>query len=202
MIYLGFILSFLKSKALDMDYSKCAINANQTYWKAPNATFLRDQYGKPTDNVSRAWGISYQSCHAICGTPVNFRSCDWSLLSQGLTSWLLPWLALTAQLPFETKDKQANFTALILVLGSPSLITFSLTLTVLNARWINRNFRQIREEVGSLRPHRPLLMKAIKAARAFLIDSQHVPIQAINGPRREIAHLITCPENWAWWLSL
>ncbi|KAL9038248.1 MAG: hypothetical protein Q9214_005358 [Letrouitia sp. 1 TL-2023] len=45
-------------------------------------------------------------------------------------------------------------------------------------------------------------MKAIKAARAFLIDSQHVPIQILNGPRREIAHLIACPGNWAWWLSL
>lgn len=201
-ISLGFISSFLKANALSTDYSECAVNANRTYWKAPNATFLYDQYGKPTDNVSRAWGISYQSCQALCKTPINFDKYNWNLLSQSLTSWFLPWLALTAQLPFETKDKQTNFAALILALGSPSLITFSLTLTILNARWINRNFRLIREEAGSLRPHRPILMKAVEAARAFLIDSQHVPIQIFNGPRREIAHLIACPQNWAWWLSL
>lgn len=108
-IYLGFISSFLKANTLSIDYSKCATSANQTYWQAPNATFLYDQYGKPTDNVSRSWGISYQSCQAICGTPTNFDSYVWGLFSQGLTSWFLPWLALTAQLPFETKDKQTNF---------------------------------------------------------------------------------------------
>ena len=92
--------------------------------------------------------------------------------------------------------------ALLLALGSPSLIIFSLTLTILDARWINQKFRQIKEENKSLRPHRPLQIKAIKAARALLIDSQHIPIQIFNGPRREIAHLIACPENWAWWHSL
>lgn len=184
------------------DYSQCAIDANQSYWKAPNDTFLRDQRGKPTADMSQAWGISYESCKDICGNPVNTRSYDWNSLSQGLTSWLLPWLALTAQLPFETKDKQTNLMALLLALGSPSLITFSLTLTILDARWINRKFQRIKEDSKNLRPRRSLQTKAIKAARLILIESQHIPIQIFNGPRREFAHLVVCPENWAWWRSL
>ena len=200
--YFGLISNFLEANALETEYSQCAIGANRTYWNAPNATFLLDQYGKPTANVSQAWGISYTSCEATCQNPINTNSYDWNSLSQGLGSWLLPWLALTAQLPFETNDKQTNLMALLLALGSPSLIIFSLTLTILDARWINQIFRQVKEEHGSLRPAHPLQIEAIKAARAFLIDSQHIPIQIFNGPRREFAHLVACPENWAWWISL
>ena len=198
----GFFSSFLKANAQNIDYSQCAIDANQTYLAAPNATFLYDQNGKPTNNISQAWGISYKSCVAMCSSTINTQGYEWSLWFQGLTSWVLPWLALTAQLPFETNDKQTNFMALLLALGSPLLITYSLTLTILNARWINQKFRQIKEENKSLRPHRPLQIKAIKAARAFLIDSQHIPIQIFNGQRREFAQLVACPENWAWWNSL
>ena len=196
----GIVSNVLPVYASGVDYSRCAIDANQTYWDSPNDTFLYDRYGKPTSNVSQAWGISYESCTVLCGAPVNTQSYDWNSISQGFTSWLLPWLALTAQLPFETKDKQTNFMALLLALGNPSLITFSLALTILNARWINRVFRQIKEHNKVLQ--RPLQVKAIKAARAFLIESQHIPLQVFNGARREIAHLVVFPENWAWWLSL
>lgn len=203
-VILALIRIPLMANAQGLDYSKCAIDANQSYWKASNDSFLIDQYGKPTDDMSQAWGISFQSCKDICGTPVNTGGYNWNALSQGLTSWLLPWLALTAQLPFETKDKQTNFVALLLALGSPSLITFSLILTILEARWINREFRHIKEINKSLRPCPPrqTQTKAIKAARVFLIESQHIPIQIFNGPRREFARLVVCPENWAWWHSL
>lgn len=201
-VLLALLLNLLTIGAQGIDYSQCAIDANQSYWNAPNDTFLYDKNGKPTSDLSQAWGISYKSCKDICGTPVNTGSYDWNSVSQGLTSWLLPWLALTAQLPFETKDKQTNFMALLLALGSPSLITFSLTLTILDARWINRKFRHIKEGNKGLRPRPPLQTKAIKAARVFLIESQHIPIQIFNGPRREFAQLVVCPENWAWWCSV
>ncbi len=199
-VVLALMSHFLVLNAQSLDNSQCAIDANQTYLKAPNSTFLYDQYGKPTTDMSQAWGISYESCKHICGAHPG--SYHWNSFSQGLTSWLLPWLALTAQLPFETKDKQTNFMALLLALGSPSLITFSLALTILNARCINQSFRHIKENNQSLRPRRDLQTQAIKDARVFLIESQHTPIQILNGPRREFAHLVVCPENWAWWRSL
>lgn len=193
-------ISMLNAQGLD--WSQCAIDANKSYWNAPNDTFLYNQYGKPTANMSQAWGVSYESCRGLCGTPVNTGNYNWNSLSQGLTSWLLPWLALTAQLPFETKDKQTNLMALFLALGSPALITYSLALTILDARWINQKFRHIKENSESLRPDRRHQTEAIKAARVFLIESQHIPIQIVNGPRREFAQLVACPENWTWWCSL
>ena len=193
-------LFFSPARAGNLNYTQCALIANDTYWKAPNDTFLYNQHGESTSDPSQAWGVSYESCKALCGSPDNFDGYDWNSLIDSFTSWLLPWLALTAQLPFETKDKQTNFMALILALGSPSLITFSLASTILNARSINRIFRQIKENNEPLK--RPLQVKAIKAARAFLIESQNIPIQIYNGSRRELAQLVIRPENWAWWQAL
>lgn len=86
--------------------------------------------------------------------------------------------------------------ALLLALGSPSFITFSLALTVLDARWINGKFRQVKQDNNELRPRRRLQTKAIKDARVLLIESQHIPMRIVNGPRREFPQLVVCPENW------
>lgn len=185
----------------NLNYSQCALIANETFWQDPNdTTFLRDQNGKSTGNLSQAWGISYYDCKRLCETQANSQRYDWRLLTESLGSWLIPWLALTAQLPYESKDTTTNFMALFLALGSPSHITFSLFLTILNARSINRVFRQIKERNEPL--NRPLQIKAIKAARTFLVESQQTPIQIFNGPRREFAQLVVCPENWTWWNSV
>lgn len=195
------LLIFLKIlpviSATNLNYSQCAIVANNTFWQAPSDIFFRDQSGKPTGNLSQAWGISYYDCKRLCQSQANSAQYDWRLFTESLGSWLIPWLALTAQLPFESKDNMTNFMALLLAVGSPSHIAFSLFLTILNARSINRVFRQVKEQNEPL--NRPLQTKAIKAARTFLIESQQTPIQIYNGPRREFAHLVACPENWAWW---
>ena len=185
----------------NLNYSQCALIANETFWQDPNSTsFLRDQNGKPTGDLSQAWGISYYDCKRLCETQANSQRYDWRLFTESLGSWLIPWLALTAQLPYEGKDTTTNFMALLLALGSPSHITFSLFLTILNARSINRVFRQIKERNEPL--NRPLQIKAIKAARTFLVESQQTPIQIYNGPSREFAQLVVCPENWTWWNSV
>lgn len=73
-------------------------------------------------------------------------------------------------------------------------------MTILQARWTNRVFRQIIEKSGPL--HRNSYINAIEAARAILIDLQHVPVGICNGTRREIAQLVARPENWTWWEAL
>ena len=194
------ILPATSNVSASFNYSACAQRAYQTFSSNPNGSFLYDQQGSPTASLDDAWGISYTSCDILCGTENNAEFYDWNFLSQGITSWLIPWLALSAQLPFETKNKTTNFAALLLTLGSPAIAAYSLALTLLNARRINQKFRHVREENQWL--HRPLQIKAIKAARSILIETQHVPIQVCNGQRREISQLIVRPENWAWWCSL
>ncbi|KAL2048664.1 hypothetical protein N7G274_000576 [Stereocaulon virgatum] len=183
-----------------LDYSNCAQLANATYLKAPNSSFLYDQRGKPTGDASQAWGISYQACIDLCTAEETSGLYNWGFLASSIASWLLPWLALNAQLPFATKDKSTNLMALLLAMGSPALITYSLALTILNAQQINRTFRYIKEININLNRH--LQLKAIKAARTILIETQHIPIQIYSGPRRELAQLVVHPQNWRWWCSL
>ena len=45
-------------------------------------------------------------------------------------------------------------------------------------------------------------INAIRAARAILVELQHIPIGVRNGTRREIAQLVARPENWTWWCGL
>ena len=90
--------------------------------------------------------------------------------------------------------------ALLLAVGSPSLLIYSLAMTILQARWTNRIFRQIVENARPL--HRSSHTSAIKAARAILIELQHIPIRVRNGTRREIAQLVVRPENGTWWCRL
>ena len=192
--------ALLGVNAGSFNYSYCAEIARTIFYENPNNISLYDEHGEPTSNLSKAWGISYYDCKNTCGAQDNTGYYDWGFLSQGVASWLIPWLALSAQLPFETKGQTTNLVALFLAIGSPALITYSLALRILGARWINSKFRQVKENNATLR--RPLQTKAIKAARSILIETQHVPIQVYNGPRREIAQLIVNPENWAWWCSL
>ena len=200
LILIGILPTVYNVKAGSFNYSLCAAIASQIFSNAPNNSFLYDENGRHTDVLANAWGISYSSCKKLCGTEDNTGYYDWGFLSQGVSSWLLPWLALTAQLPFETKDKTTNFMALLLALGSPAVLAYSLALTILNARRINEKFRQVKEESQTL--SQPLQTKAIKAARFVLIEMQHVPIQIYNGRRREISQLIVRPDNWVWWCSL
>ena len=199
LVFVG-ILPVTSNVSASFNYSACAHKAYQIFSSSPNNNFLYDQQGRLTGSLDDAWGISYKSCNILCGTEDNTEFYDWNFLSQGISSWLIPWLALSAQLPFETKNKTTNVVALLLTLGSPAIAAYSLALTLLNARRINQKFRRVREENQWL--HRPLQIKAIKAARSILIETQHVPIQIYNGQRREISQLIVRPENWAWWCSL
>ena len=197
---LGGISSSIVKVNASFNYSDCAARAFKEFSANPGNTLLVDQDGKPTTRLDDAWGINYPMCHILCGTRDNAQFYDWKFLAQGISSWLIPWLALSAQLPFETKNKTTNLFALLLTLGSPALAVYSLALTLLNARRINQKFRHVKEENQWL--HRPLQIKAIKAARSILIETQHVPIQVYNGRRREISQLIVHPKNWAWWCSL
>ena len=139
------LLPFIEVCAIGLDYSHCATDAIKTYNQEPNKTFLYNRHGHPTGNRSEAWGISYDSCTKLCHGPANGRFYSWNSLFQGLQSWFLPWFALTAQLPFGTKQKRSDFMVLLLALGSPALISHSLALTISNTRTINKRFRQIVE---------------------------------------------------------
>src|SRR5436190_4139942 len=124
------------------NYTQCGIDAKAAYMNAPNRTILYDQNGSPTSDLNTAWGISYELCDILCTPEDSWTLFTWNYFAPSFTSWLLPWLALTAQLPYETKDRPTSLLALFLAIGSPMLIIYSLSLTILNARWINKIFKR------------------------------------------------------------
>jgi hypothetical protein len=151
-----------------------------------------------TSNLTEAWGIRYEFCNNLCGPRGGWEPFDWTFFSTSVTAWVLPWLALTAQLPYETRSSFNNLLSLLLAVGSPMLITYSLCLTILNNRWINKQFRSLRDFNEEQRGKQVM---TLKAARIFLRESQHVPIKTKQS-RAEFAQLVVLPENRAWWESL
>lgn len=191
---------FLTAESIILvDFDQCQAAVNESFSNDPSINYLRDQNGNPTSNFSTAWGISYQACNDVCTVGTSFV--DWNAFSFQFSTWLLPWLALTAQLPFETRNRAKNFQSLYLSIGCPLLIIYSLTLTILAAREVNREFRQIKEDAKNLQltEVQEKQLKIVENARIILIESQNVPLQIVNGPEREIAQLVVNPKNASWW---
>ncbi|MCJ1387087.1 hypothetical protein MMC17_010216 [Xylographa soralifera] len=195
-IGLLFVLPGVVSAAGLFNFSQCAIDINTTFTVAFNSSFLVDSSGSFTTNLDNAWGITYDACKTLCGS--GWEAFDWYFFSTSVSSWVLPWLALTAQLPYETKDSSTNLLSVLLAVGSPMLITYSLCLTVLNSRWINIRFRALYDQNEEVLGKQ---VKTMEAARVFLRESQHVPL-GISGSRNILAQLVVSAENRAWWYSL
>ena len=89
--------------------------------------------------------------------------------------------------------------AFFLAIGSPMLITHSLAITVLNARWINDEFRNLKKwnkELGGQ------MVGVLNDVNQFLVASQGVPIQLVLGPEKELVQLIVDPMKKEWWRHL
>lgn len=138
----------------------------------------------------------------------NWSTNGWTLLTWNqfvpvFGTWLLPWLALTAQLPFETRDSATNIMSWCLMLGSPMLAGYTLALIVLNVRWITREFRYLREEVKGLSPKLDSQqIEALEGISWILCEIQHAPLRVDFGSNHELAQVIVRPENAAAWIQL
>jgi len=144
-----------------------------------------DNHGNPV-NVSDATALTYDLCVSACGG--SSEAFDWTVFSQQIASWLLPWLALLSQLPFGANDKFENFESVIMTVGSPMLAAYSLMLSVLNERWI-RN----RVAVDS--------WPSVRDVMQVVIRLQHAPLR-IRYDRGLLASLIVLEENDLWWKNL
>ena len=184
--YVGFIagvaLAFPMATVAGTNFDICLA-------KVQNGTFGvgvdvggTDNHGYPV-NVSDATGMTYSLCVQACGG--GQEPFQWSIFSPQFSSWLLPWLALVSQLPFGANDKLDNLDSLLLTVGSPTLAAYSLTLTVLNGRWVTRRFA---------RYNYPNVRSAIR----ILSSLQQSPIRVVQAGGL-LASLIVLPQNDKWW---
>jgi hypothetical protein len=144
-----------------------------------------DNLGNPVPPTSNA-AISYDLCVSNCGT--SQEPFHWTVFSEQFCTWLVPWLALLSQLPFGANDKFDNLESALLTLGSPALAAYSLTLTVLNGRWITQLFSKYRY---------PNANNAVRILR----NLQQSPLR-VDTDDVLLASLIMLPQNDAWWEEL
>ncbi|KAJ7471320.1 hypothetical protein B0H11DRAFT_2041263, partial [Mycena galericulata] len=178
-----FGLFFIVGNVEAVDFASCILDVQAGKWGTAGGT---DNYGNPVSNISTATSITYDLCLSACGSgPEPFV---WNIFSQQFSAWLLPYLALIAQLPFGANDKLDNVVAVLLSLGSPTLAAYSLSLTVLNEHWIARRFSRFSY---------PNVRNAIQ----ILSRLQQASIKiATEGPL--LASLVVLPENDQWWKEL
>ncbi|KAF7353980.1 hypothetical protein MVEN_01084500 [Mycena venus] len=129
---------------------------------------------------AEVWGITAGACEQHCGPDVFRQSVNFSAAAITLTTWLLPWIALIAQLPFEANGWM-NILSGCLAVGSPALATYSLTLTALNRWYISHEFHQLKDMVQNLRDTRPeysYMVERVDSAAFILREVQQCPMRA------------------------
>ncbi|KAJ7488090.1 hypothetical protein FB451DRAFT_1226406 [Mycena latifolia] len=144
-----------------------------------------DNHGNPV-NIVNATAMSYALCIQTCGHGPSFRA--WSIFSQRLSTWLLPFLALVCQLPFGANNRLDNIMSMLLNVGSPTLGAYSVVLTLLNTYWIRRRFSHISY------PNAPNAVRILNG-----LQQAALKISTENGL---LASLIVLPENNLWWSDL
>lgn len=108
---------------------------------------------------------------------------------------MLPWLALTAQLPFAAGSAQSNILSWCLALGSPALVTFSLVITILNRNHVRKTFSRLSKST-----HRMIDETRLNAAERLLSESQQVPLHVCDSEKFKA--LVQLPLNVPWWNTL
>lgn len=87
-----------------------------------------------------------------------------------------------------------------MAVGSPALITYSLTLTILNRIWIRQKFRTLLKKVETVpKDFRQDLGERIRAAQYVLQESQQVPMR-VSQEDGWLSSLIALDKNHAWWM--
>ncbi|KAF9062644.1 hypothetical protein BDP27DRAFT_1427702 [Rhodocollybia butyracea] len=141
------------------------------------------------------WGISTRACQQSCGSGALTqvaKSVDFTSSAITMTTWLLPWLALIAQLPFEANGSM-NLLSACLSIGSPALAAYSIALTAFNRRYISIAFRQIKE-IAQNNARCRYMVERVDAAAFILQESQQCPMRA-NQKAGELASLIILDED-------
>jgi len=131
------------------------------------------------------------------------RDFDFQSFSAAMTNYLFPWLALTAQLPFETGDLWSNTMSFCLAVGSPALATYSLSITILNRYWVRKRFGSLLSKARTLsvRQKYRAYEDRTRAARYLLQEAQQVPLRA-SQEKGWLSSLILVPRNDEWWEHL
>lgn len=150
-----------------------------------------DIHGHPVASIDDAQGMNYATCYSRCGD--GWQRDPWLSISAYLATWLIPWIALVGQLPFQTRSWIHDCLSASLMIGTPILVMHSLIITLRNSLWIHKRCRE--EEVVDRNDERQ--MKNV----AFVLSTcQQIPLKIQN--REHLAYSIVHRRNERWWGDL
>jgi len=120
-----------------------------------------------------------------------------------MTNYLLPWIALTAQLPAENGTILDVVMSFFLSLGSPALITYSLMITLLNRIWIHSKFERLirKTKLEKVRNRYREYEERVESLLYFLSESQQAPLR-VTQTNYWLSSLVVSPMNQGWWMAL
>ncbi|KAJ7698867.1 hypothetical protein B0H16DRAFT_1668837 [Mycena metata] len=179
----AWICLLLVASAWATNFSICLDEVRSGKWGTIGGT---DNSGRPVSNISQATALTYDLCLRACGSgPERF---NWNIFSQQFTAWLLPSLALASQLPFGARTRLDNLVSVLLTVGSPTLASYSLALTVLNGHWLAERFSHLSY---------PNVRNAVK----ILSSLQQSPLE-VHTEESLLASLVVLHANDNFWVDL
>ena len=107
-------------------------------------------HGTQVHRPEDASGVRYETCVKYCTT--GSAPFKWTIFASQFTAWLLPYIALTAQLPYQAITTWDNLMSAFLTVGSPALAAYSLILTFLGTRWLEKQCAATLDQIPASTP--------------------------------------------------
>ena len=90
-----------------------------------------------------------------------------------------------------------------MAVGSPALVTYSLTLTILNRYWVRCKYQKLKKIANddAVKKKYPEYYERVEAIEYLLSYGQQVPLRA-SQEKGWLSSLIVDPDNQDWWTNL
>lgn len=89
----------------------------------------------------------------------------------------------------------------LMAIGSPALITYSLSLTILNRYWIRRRLGRLKRPSQRVKYLAPHISGRVSAAMELLQDAQQAPLR-VSQEDGWLSSLVVLRENQAFWKTV
>ena len=143
---------------------------------------------------NNASGVTYKECKRTCQNITG--TFDFGTFAASVSSWMFPWLALAAQLPYETSGFVNDGLNFLLAVGSPALTTYSLAISLNNRVRVTGRINDVIRKADR-DDHVVRLLN--EQGRQILLETQQEPVRAWEGTNAALSSLILLEENEKWW---
>lgn len=135
-----------------------------------------------------------------CGPDHLVQNFVFANFATAATNWFLPWIALVAQLPYESTSHWTDLSCAFISLGSPALLCYSLVLTLMSQQYIRKEGKEILHRIDTAfgRAHKQPMRARFLSAVFILLETHQAALRARIDHGR-LSDLVILDENDGWW---